>query len=234
MIRKGLIASTIVILAMLGLSIWAMNMLPPDGQFATHWGLNGQADGFGGRTKVLWAMPAMALGVSALLAIVPLIDPRKRNLQRSAGPYLIAWIGGVILLGFAHATMVLNAAKIIHVADVSNGPGMIKWLVILVGVFFAVLGSVLGKVRPNWFMGIRTPWTLSSDMSWDKTHRLAGKLFLITGVLTVLVALVAVPRWALMVLVGGAFGSIIWSVFYSWLVWKNDPVREILVPEEAE
>jgi len=231
MIIKGIIISTIALFLMVGISIWAMPMLPAGEQFATHWDINGQADGFSGRGTVLWLMPALALGISSLLAIVPAIDPRKRNLARSALPYLVAWTGTLIVLAFAHTMMVLNAAQLI---DVSNGPDMLRWLTVLLGGFFACLGAVLGKVRPNWFMGIRTPWTLSSDLSWDKTHRLVGWLFLATGLTTIITAFALTPGLAIVVLLMGTTGTALWSVFYSWWVWKNDPTRETLVPEEVE
>jgi len=234
MIRKGLIASVILIVAMLGLSIWAMPHLAADGQFATHWNLQGQADRYGSRTMVLWFMPGIGVGLAALLAVFPFIDPRRKNLQRSSLPYLVSWIGAFVVLGFAHYMMVLNATGTLNLTDVSTGPGLLRWISIVVGAFFALLGTVMGKIRPNWFMGVRTPWTLSSDLSWDKTHRLAGWLFMLTGIATFITALVLIPRWSLMVLIGGIALTILIALPYSWLVWKNDPARETLVPEDAD
>jgi len=234
MIGKGITLSIIFILAMVTLSLWSMGQLPEDAQFAIHWNAKGVADGFAGAAVVLWMMPAMALGISALLAVVPFLDPRKSNLIRSSTPFLVAWIGTMLVLAFAHMMVVLNATGQINISDISNGPGMIKGLAIVIGGFFTALGAVMGKIRPNWFMGIRTPWTLSSDLSWDKTHRLGGYLFLATGLLTVLSALVFTPSLALLLLVGGALTSIVIAIIYSWWAWKNDPVRETLVPEDAD
>jgi immunity protein, SdpI family len=234
MIRKGLAASAILIVLMLALSLWAMPHLAPDGQFATHWNLNGQADRYGSRTMVLWFMPGLAIGLAALLAVFPFIDPRRKNLQRSSLPYLVSWIGAFVVLGFAHMMMVLNAAGSLNLADVSSGPGLLRWISILVGGFFALLGAVMGKIRPNWFIGVRTPWTLSSDLSWDKTHRLAGWLFMLTGLATVMTAWLMIPRWALVVLIGGTLVSGLVAVGYSFLVWKSDLARETLVPDDAD
>ncbi len=234
MIRKGLMASVALIILMLGLSLWAMPYLDPDGHYATHWNINGEADGFGGRNVVLWLMPGLTVVLAALLSVLPAIDPRRKNLLRSSSPYLIIWIGSFIVLTFAHFMMVLNAAQITDLADVSNGPGLLRWISVVVGAFIAVLGTVMGKIRPNWFMGVRTPWTLSSDLSWDKTHRLTGWLFMLTGLATVLAALVLIPRWALVILTGGITISVLSAVGYSFLVWKNDPARETLIPDEAD
>jgi uncharacterized membrane protein len=234
MIIKGLLTSLIMIAIMLGLSAWAMGQLPAGEQFATHWNANGVADGFSGRTTVLWMMPGMAVGISLLLALVPQLDPRKRNLLRSSTPYLIAWVGTIIILGFAHFMIILSATKTINITDVGGGSGMIKALIIILGGFFAALGAVMGKIRPNWFMGIRTPWTLSSDLSWDKTHRLTGWMFLATGLLSIISAFIMPPNIAMGILIAGSLVSALIAVVYSWYVWKNDPVRETLIPEDAE
>ncbi|PHS26986.1 MAG: hypothetical protein COA84_04860 [Robiginitomaculum sp.] len=234
MIRTGLIASALLIIVMLGLSLWAMPHLAGDGQFATHWNINGQVDGTSNRAVILWLMPGIAAGIAALIAILPRIDPRGRNLLRSSTAYLVIWIGALLILATGHAIMVLNATKMFDLADVSHGPGLLRWMSLLTGGLFTAMGAVMGKIRPNWFMGVRTPWTLSSDLSWDKTHRLAGWLFMLTGMATFFTALVLIPRWALVVLIGGIALTILIALPYSWLVWKNDPARETLVPEDAD
>jgi len=176
----------------------------------------------------------MTIGIALLLAIVPQLDPRKRNLLRSAMPYLVAWIGNLLVLVFAHFMIILSATKTINIADVGGGSGMIKALIIVLGGFFAALGAVMGKIRPNWFMGIRTPWTLSSDLSWDKTHRLTGWMFLSTGLLSIISAFIMPPNIAMGVLITGSLATPLIAVIYSWYVWKNDPVRETLVPEDTK
>ena len=233
MIRKGLAVSAGLVVLMLGLSFWAMGHVPPGGQYAVHWNIHGEADRFGGRNEILWLMPALSIALAALFSILPAIDPRGRNLLRSSLAYLVIWIGAFMVLAFAHAMMVLNAAGVLALADVTGGPGLLRAVAVLVGLFVAALGAVMGKIRPNWFMGVRTPWTLSSDLSWDKTHRLAGYLFVATGLASVLAALVLVPQWALIILTGGLGASAIIAVLYSWQVWKTDPARETLVPEDV-
>jgi len=139
----------------------------------------------------------------------------------------------LVVLGFAHAMMVLNAAGAVHLAGVATGPALLRWVAVLAGAFMAALGAVMGKMRPNWFMGVRTPWTLSSDLSWDKTQRLAGWFLMLTGLATMVTAFALIPRWAPVVLVGGLGVSAPVVIVYSWMVWKNDPARETLTPDEA-
>ena len=233
MIRKGLAASALLIAIMLGLSLWAMGHLAPDGRFAVHWNIRGEADRFGGRGEILWLIPGLSAALAALFAILPTIDPRGRNLLRSSLPYLVTWAGTLIVLAVAHAMLVLNAAGAMDLASVSGGTGLLRALAVLSGAIAAALGAVMGKIRPNWFLGVRTPWTLSSDLAWDKTHRLAGWLFMLTGLAALLAALVLRPPLALMVLAAGMGGSAVAAVVYSWRVWKTDPARETLVPEDA-
>ena len=95
---------------------------------------------------------------------------------------------------------------------------------VLVGGLLVVLGNLLGKVRPNWFVGIKTPWTLSSRRSWVKTHRMAGWTFVLLGLAFVCLGL-ANPAWALPALVAATVGSLLWLVVYSYLVWRSDPER---------
>ena len=93
-----------------------------------------------------------------------------------------------------------------------------------VGLLFLVLGNFMGKIRPNWFVGIRTPWTLSSKLSWVKTHRLAGRLFVVMGLLFFMLALFRQP-WVVAALVSALVVCLVWMVVYSYLVWRKDPDR---------
>jgi uncharacterized membrane protein len=93
-----------------------------------------------------------------------------------------------------------------------------------VGIFFAVMGLLLPKVHPNWFVGIRTPWTLTSDLSWERTHKIGGVLFVALGLLMVVTSVLA-PTTAIWVLVIAAVGVTIFLFAYSYRVWKEDPSK---------
>jgi uncharacterized membrane protein len=108
---------------------------------------------------------------------------------------------------------------------------------VIVGALLMVLGNVLGKFRPNWFAGIRTPWTLSSTESWNKTHRLGGRLFVLLGLLFIIAA-VFHQTWTY-ILAGVMAAAIIIGLFvYSYVVWKRDPdarpANRWTGPEERE
>lgn len=87
-----------------------------------------------------------------------------------------------------------------------------------------MIGNVLGKIRPNWFAGIRTPWTLDSNRSWTKTHRLGGWLFVLLG-LGLILAGISGSAWAILAALACLICVTVLLLVYSYLVWRNDPAR---------
>jgi uncharacterized membrane protein len=94
----------------------------------------------------------------------------------------------------------------------------------LVGALFLGVGSVLGKVRPNWFVGIRTPWTMSSKRAWVRTHRLGGFLFIALGALFIVTGFAKI-RWFAYLAMGGVFAVVAVLFVYSYWVWRTDPEK---------
>src|SRR5207245_1106967 len=160
----------------------------------------------------------LAAAVAAILALVPSLEPRARNLAMSGRAYVIGWIGGLALIAVAYMALVLNATG--HQVRIQ------VVVPVTVGALLVVIGNYLGKTRSNFFFGVRTPWTLSSELSWAKTHRLAGRLFVLCGLLIVVVALVA-PGPTTAVVIGMAITSmVVIPVLYSYLVWRTDPAKQ--------
>ena len=120
---------------------------------------------------------------------------------------------------------VLILLALIHVAMLGKALG---WTINLtriaalgLGGILVLLGNLMTRIRPNWFMGIRTPWTLSSDTVWRKTHRFGGVAFVIAGVCVAATALMA-SSWALYAALGLTGAAGLCSVVYSYLVWKGE------------
>ncbi len=94
------------------------------------------------------------------------------------------------------------------------------------GVLFVVIGNYLPKVRPNYMMGIRTPWTLTSDVAWTRTHRLGGRVFVIEGIVIAILGLIGIDGMTLVWVMLGAIGILLVVTFaYSYQVWKTDPEK---------
>jgi len=91
-----------------------------------------------------------------------------------------------------------------------------------VGVMFVVLGNVMTTIRSNFMFGVRTPWTLTSELSWKRTHRVVGSLFVAAGVMTVMVSLIA-PAALVWFILGSTVLILVVSFVYSYIVWRDDP-----------
>lgn len=221
MTRTALVAAALTAM-IFGLSAWGWLATPPGVEIAVHWDATGQADRFGGKMEAFAPMPAIALLVSALLAAAPHIDPRGRNLARS-GPLLrVVWLGTLAVLTAAQAALTLTAVGVIA----QDGDAAPRLIVLAVSVLFVVLGDALGKARPNWFVGFRTPWTLSSDKAWDVTHRWAGRGFVAAGLLGGAVVLIGPMDVGVGLFVALVLGVVAGGTLLSFLVWRTDPDRE--------
>ncbi len=216
--RNLVIFSAIVVIAMTVLGIWAWFQLPADAQIPIHWGADGQPNGYAPKTVGLFLLPLITVGVVALFWAIPVIEPRRANILKSAKAYQAIWVGTVLLL--AAIDLVTTAAALGATFDIT--------LVVFValGVLFIVIGNYLPKVRPNYMVGIRTPWTLTSDLSWDRTHRVGGRLFVLEGIAFIVIGLVRPAAGLLIgVVIGGIVLMLVILFGYSYRVWKTDPGR---------
>jgi uncharacterized membrane protein len=217
MIRSILIVSGIATLLMLAVSGWAWGQIPADAQIPIHWGRTGEADGYASKEVGLLLMPLMALGIGALLAFIPRIDPRRTNILRSQPAYRAIAYAVLLLLVALHAAAV--------VAATGREVDMARIVAVGVGLLFVIVGNYLGKTRSSWFFGIRTPWTLSSERSWALTHRLGGYLFAAFGLVLVVIGFVN-PEWLAWVILPGLAVVVGVPVAYSYLVWREDNSRQ--------
>jgi uncharacterized membrane protein len=181
-----------------------------------HWGMTGEVDRYGGRLEGLFLLPALAVFVYALMLFLPRIDPGRANYARFAGAYFA--IRAAVLLIFA----VLYGVTHLIIRGVQVD--MPKVVGLMVGALFFLLGNLFGKIRPNWFIGVRTPWTLSSKRAWTKTHRLAGWVFILGGI-AIMAAGVLQNAAAVGVAMGVLLVGLVTAAVYSYLVWRTDPDR---------
>ena len=205
----------VIIAAMFALAaiVWrgAPDSLP------VHWGLSGAPDRYGNKVEALLMPPLLALGVYMLMLVVPRLDPGRANYANFRSAYtLIRYAVLLVIAAFYVVTLLVG------VASWQFDMGRIAPAII--GIVFVALGSVMGKLRPNWFVGIRTPWTLSSKRAWSKTHRLGGWLFVALGVMFMVGALSTSPVLRVMPLV--AVAVVVLVLFaYSYVQWRNDGDR---------
>lgn len=215
--RKSLLFSALLLAVMLSVSLWGQVNIPDDARLAVHWGINGQANGFAGKTKALWMLPSLAFGLTLLFVFLPRIEPRRAREIATFPLYHAAWLGVMALLTALHAAILLQGA---------GGTAVPTWLAAAgCGALLMLVGNYLGKTRPNFFIGVRTPWSLSSDYAWDKANRLTGLVLFITGLLTLL--LVPWHRLAFICILAGCIVSAIVGMLSSYFFWRRDPSRHL-------
>ncbi len=210
-----LILSGIVLVLMLGVTAWAWDQIPAEARLPVHWGVDGQPDRLGSKAEALLVTPGIGVLVVLLLYFIPRFDPRRENLAQSMKAYKAVWGVLLVILAGIHTAVIL--AGLGYPVDMG---GLIFGLV---GIMFVVIGNFMGKIRSNFFFGIRTPWTLSSELSWNKTHRLGGRLFIATGLLMVLSAFITPIGFWVYFLIGSLLLLILILVVYSYQVWRQDP-----------
>lgn len=223
--RKPLIFSCFCLAVLIALNLYVWFNLPKLKQYPIHWNAQGQADGFGSKGIVgllLLMMPLILAAATLLFHYMPKLEPFRDNLENSRLAYHTTWYLTVALLG-AVGGLIAMAYLSNDWAQIGASP---RWVVLFVSVMFIGIGNVLGKVRRNFMMGIRTPWTLASDLSWEKTHRVGGRIFVLTGLVAGLSAIFT-PDIAIAVMVTGVLGTTFFVVGYSFWVWKSDPSRNL-------
>jgi uncharacterized membrane protein len=179
----------------------------------THWGVSGAADAFSPKSFAsVFFEPMLALGIYALLIVVPFLDPKRRSLKLSFHAYniLIDAVVGMQAVVFA-ATMI---------AAYKNGFDVSKIILIAVGLLFAVIGNYMTTVKQNWTFGMRVSWTLSDEVVWRKTNRLGGYLFVLAGAITIVCAFLPGP-WAFGVMISAILGILVITYAYSYLLYRS-------------
>lgn len=166
-----LIGLALAALAFAG-TAWIYPSLPE--RIPTHWNLHGEVDEWGSRFPAAFFGPIAMLLFTLLLVVLPRVSPERFRVDAFRDTFNYVMVAVIALFALTHG-ITLDAAR--H-PDALRA----RWLVAGIFLFFAVIGNVLGKVRRNFWMGVRTPWTLASDHVWVATHRLAARIFVAAGV----------------------------------------------------
>jgi uncharacterized membrane protein len=219
--RPVVLASLAIVAAMTVVAAWAWIQLPDGAQVPIHWAPDGRPDDWADKTVALFGLPLTAFGLIVLFLVIPLIEPRRANLERSRPAYHAIWIASLALVALVQVGVVIFA--------LGGELDMTRLVALGAGIMFLVIGNVMGKLRSSFLVGVRTPWTLTSELSWNRTHRLAGRLFVALGLATIALAAIGPdPILLLAILGGGALVVVAALVVYSFVVWRTDPDRRTL------
>ena len=175
--KKTLIITSIVTILPVLIGIICWNRLPE--VMATHFGFNNEANGFSSKAFAVFGLPLILLAVLWVGAFVTAHDPKRQNISPKMFS-LMLWIAPVISLVAAATIYPVNLGYELDIAFFSE---------LLVGLMFIIIGNYLPKARQNYTIGIKIPWTLANEENWNRTHRLAGYLWMICGILMILISL---------------------------------------------
>jgi uncharacterized membrane protein len=201
----------IFVLAGLVFAASVFDQLPE--RIATHFNAVGEPDGWSTRWVGAFGLPIFAAAMVAVFNVVPNILPRRKNFEQFEATY---WLICNLVVAF------LFALHVVILGRALGWPIDIATTMLLgVGLLFVVLGNVMPRTRSNWFMGIRTPWTLDSEHVWRVTHRLGGRTMMVGGLITMAAAFMParVQPWV-------GFGALALGAFvpviYSYIAWRRE------------
>jgi len=204
--KTALIVVILLMAGALGASLALYSALPD--RVPTHWNLQGQVDGWGAKSFAAFLLPGVMLLFLLLLVGGEWISPVNFKIEPFRSSYNYLMVICAALMGFLHALMLL--------AGLDPARDLGRWMVGGFFLFFAWLGNLLGKTRRNFWIGIRTPWTLASDAVWIATHRLGARILYgvgLAGALLVAAGLSLVPCFVL--LMAGLLVPVVYSFWLS-------------------
>jgi len=195
----------------------------PTGDIPMHFNRSGQVDGWGDRTELALLISGMgilglvlggALGLAAARAEEDGDAARSRGLKAGQA---------VLLIAFVVIALTMTAFSLGGVGERADGPGT---MMAALGLLFAALGALLGRVGPNPWVGVKTPWAYKSRTAWDRSNRLAGRLWFFGGIGAVILATFMPQPLGLQAFFAFVIVSAVLAVFESWRVWRTDPDRQ--------
>jgi uncharacterized membrane protein len=199
--------AVVVMSFVVGLAFY--NVMPE--QMIGHWNAEGAVDGYTSRFVGLFLVPIMSAVFLALFYLILKIDPLRKNIEKFRKEYEVFVFLLVLFMFYVNAMVI--TANLGLVFD------FIAFLAPAMGVLFFYAGVLLERSKRNWFVGIRTPWTMSSDEVWHDTHKIGGKLFKLSGILSVLG--IFFGKFAFWFIIVPVILSAVYLVIYSYVCYKK-------------
>jgi uncharacterized membrane protein len=208
--RKSEIIIFGIILLSFAIGIYYYPQMPE--KLVSHWSSQGEVNGYTSKFWGLFLIPIISVGMLLLFILVPRIDPLKSNIQQFRKYYDRFVVLIIVFLFYLYLlTIFWNSGYPFN---------MITFLSPALAILFYYSGILIENAKRNWFIGIRTPWTLSSDKVWDKTHKIGGKLFKIAGVVTL--SAIFFQYFAIFIIVVPVIIASIYTVVYSYIEYQKE------------
>lgn len=219
--KKAEVLALGIVLLSFALALYIYPAMPE--RMVSHWNSQGQPDGFMSKDIGLFIMPAINLFLFLLFFLIPKIDPLKENIARFRKYFNIFVI--LILL------MMLYLYSLVLIWNMGAVFDMILALVPALAMLFYYAGVLIEHAERNWFIGIRTPWTISSDVVWHKTHRIGAKLFKLSALIAVIGLFF--EEYALWFVLVPVLLSSIYLIVYSYLEFQKEPKAPASRPQRT-
>jgi uncharacterized membrane protein len=214
-LRKSMLVIAGILVLTFAVSLIAWPSLPE--RMASHWGFSGEADGYLPKLWGLFLVPLLSAALALLFLVIPRIDPLRANIAEFRGAYDRFIIVFLLFLLYVQSFIILWNEGIRASIGQALPPAF--------GALFYEIGVLVGQAKPNWFIGIRTPWTLSSQKVWERTHALGGRLFRIAGVITLLGVLL--PALAFLFILAPVLLVSVCLVVYSYREYRREETSAI-------
>lgn len=182
-------------------------------QVPTHWNVHGEVDGYSSREFGAFGLPAINLGMYILLLVTPYIDPKKKNYEKFSSTYRYLRYLMHIFFGALYCLTIMAALG--YQIDVG------LWIAAGVAILFIALGNIMGRIRHNYFVGFRLPWTLANEDVWRKTHLVGSKLMVAGGVVGLIGVLLTESTLRFIILMLALFLPMIITGVYSYLYFRK-------------
>jgi uncharacterized membrane protein len=181
-------------------------------KMASHWDANGSVDGYMPKLWGLFLLPVISVILFLVYMLIPKIDPLKGNIEKFRGHFDVFILLLFVFLFYVHMlTMLWNLSYRFNI---------IQLLAPAFGLIIYYAGIMMENAKQNWFIGVRTPWTLSSEVVWDKTNKLAGKLFKVAGVLAAMG--VIFPKYAIFLIMVPVILAAVYPIIYSYQKYQQE------------
>lgn len=208
--KRTIVISLGIILASVILGLYVSPSMPE--KVASHWNAAGEVDGYMTKFWGIYLMPIISFVMLLILVFIPKLDPRKENVDKFRGSFNAFIVGMLTFLFYIYLLTILF--------NLGYKFNMSQFMSPAFAALFYLIGMMIGKAKRNWFIGIRTPWTLESDLVWDKTHALGGKIFKLVAAVSLLG--IVLPKFAVWLVIAPILIATIYLFVYSYFEFKKE------------
>jgi uncharacterized membrane protein len=202
----------LVVITVFVVALYAYTSLPDDGRYPVHWSFTGEPDRYGSKFELISIGPIVTGLLYGMAMVLPRLDPKKLNYSKFQQEYMLIMLMIILAIAAVYFISIAVAFGIGIKVDV--------WVQAVIGLMIMILGNYMSRLKQSWFVGIKTPWTLSNEKVWEKTHRYGGRVFVVMGLIMVLNAFIGIMTNKF-IFMAVMIGLPLSTVVYSYVIYKK-------------